>query len=193
MMTFRRIMAAVAVALTVALAATGQAFADDKGSKAGPTDDRDFVSKAAICGSTDVALARMAQQRAGNPEVKNFALRVFADHSAANQQIMALAGRKQVTVPPRIDEKHQECVDRLAKLQGAEFDREYMKAMVKDHEAAVALYRGETQTGRDADIKALATQNLPKLEEHLKEAQRVWKAVEHEGSTSPGGAESSKK
>lgn len=45
--------------------------------------------------------------------------------------------------------------DRLSKLLGAEFDREYAKLMVKDHEKDVAEFEKESQDGKDESIKNL--------------------------------------
>jgi putative membrane protein len=62
--------------------------------------------------------------------------------------------------------KHREAMDKLAKLSGADFDREYMRNQVKDHEKAVALFERQANSGSDADLKAFATKTLPTLREH---------------------------
>ena len=66
-------------------------------------------------------------------------------------------------------------------MQGAAFDREYARMMVKDHEEDVALFRKEAQSGKDADLKAYAQKTLPTLEEHLQMAKQLPGAT---GSTS---------
>jgi Domain of unknown function (DUF4142) len=43
--------------------------------------------------------------------------------------------------------------------------------MVSDHKEDVAAFRRESSNGQDADVKEFATQTLPTLEDHLKEAQ----------------------
>jgi putative membrane protein len=69
--------------------------------------------------------------------------------------------------------KHREAMDKLAKLSGAEFDREYMRHQVKDHEKAIALFEGQANRGSDADLKAFASKTLPKLREHQQMAQSI--------------------
>jgi putative membrane protein len=45
--------------------------------------------------------------------------------------------------------------------------------MVSDHKEDVAAFRRESSNGQDADVKEFATQTLPTLEDHLKEAQTI--------------------
>ncbi|MBI3653058.1 MAG: DUF4142 domain-containing protein [Acidobacteria bacterium] len=65
----------------------------------------------------------------------------------------------------------QKMSEKLAKLSGADFDREYMKYMVEDHVKDVAMFEKEAKTGKDADIKAFAEKTLPTLKEHLQMAR----------------------
>jgi putative membrane protein len=63
--------------------------------------------------------------------------------------------------------------DRMSKLSGAEFDREYVNAMVEDHEKDVNLFRMQSESGTDADAKAFAAKTLPTLQMHLKMIQGI--------------------
>jgi putative membrane protein len=69
--------------------------------------------------------------------------------------------------------KHQKLMDRLSGLSGAEFDREYMKQMVKDHEDAVSDFQKQSTRGKDSDIRAFAARTLPTLQEHLRMAREI--------------------
>ena len=100
--------------------------------------DRAFMTKAAIGGMEEVQLGRMAAQKAANADVKQFGQRMVDDHSRANSELMTLAAQKNVTLPTTLDQPHQDDVDRLSKLSGAAFDREYMTMMLKDHVEDVA-------------------------------------------------------
>lgn len=135
--------------------------------------DRDFVMKAAMGGMAEVKLGEMASQRASNDEVKQFAQRMVTDHGKANNELKDLAARKNVTLPTEIDAKHKATHDRLIKLSGADFDREYMREMVKDHDKDVAMFEKASQSSRDADLKNWAAQTLPTLREHQKMARDI--------------------
>jgi putative membrane protein len=60
----------------------------------------------------------------------------------------------------------------LMNASGAEFDRMYMKMMVKDHEKAVALFTSASQS-EDAEVKSFAAKTLPALKMHLTHAQSI--------------------
>jgi putative membrane protein len=95
--------------------------------------DKKFVHEAAIGGMAEVELGKLAQQKAQSADVKQFGQRMEQDHGAANQQLMAIASAKGIDMPKQLDREHKQLRDKLAKADGAAFDREYMQAMVKDH------------------------------------------------------------
>jgi len=59
------------------------------------------------------------------------------DHTKAGNELKDIAAKYNVQPAPGVDQKHQDLIDKLSKLRGAEFDREYIDAMVNDHENAV--------------------------------------------------------
>ena len=69
--------------------------------------------------------------------------------------------------------KAQATKDKLAKLSGADFDREYMDMMVKDHVKDVKEFEDASTKAKDADVKAWAAKTLPTLREHLQMARDV--------------------
>ena len=58
-------------------------------------------------------------------------------------------------------------------MSGMDFDKAFMKQMVKDHEAAVKLFTRESERGTDADTKAFAAKTLPTLQNHLQMAKTM--------------------
>ena len=97
--------------------------------------DKDFVNDAAIAGMAEVELGRMASEKAASPAVKKFGKMMVDDHTAAGDRLKAIATQHNVEWPAALDDKHRDLRDKLAKLSGSEFDREYMSAMVEGHEA----------------------------------------------------------
>jgi putative membrane protein len=150
--------------------------------------DRDFMMKAAVGGMEEVELGRMAAQKAASSDVKQFGQRMVDDHSRANSELMGLASRKAVTLPTALDKQHQDDVDRLSKLSGAAFDREYMGMMVKDHEEDVAEFERAAASGADSDVKQWASRTAPTLRQHLQMAQETAGKVGAAGGTAAGGA-----
>ena len=78
-----------------------------------------------------------------------------------------------MTLPTDLDSKDQALKEtRLSKLDGEKFDQAYIKNMVHDHTKDVAEFRKESTSGKDSDLKSFASQTLPTLEDHLKEAKK---------------------
>jgi putative membrane protein len=135
--------------------------------------DHSFVMKAAGAGMIEVELGQLALKQANNAEVKQFAQRMVDDHTKANQELTQYAQSKNITHPAGLDDSQKKMVDKMSKLSGAEFDREYMSLMVKDHEKAVALFEKESTEGKDQELKTWASNTLPTLKEHLQMARDV--------------------
>jgi putative membrane protein len=135
--------------------------------------DRAFVMKAAQGGLAEVQLGQLATQKASSDEVKQFGQRMVDDHSKANDQLKQLATQKGIAIPDQLSSKDAATKARLEKLSGEQFDRAYMHDMVTDHTKDVSEFRTESKTAKDADVKNFASQTLPTLQEHLKQAQKV--------------------
>jgi putative membrane protein len=109
--------------------------------KAESSDLQQFVEKASIVNMAEIQLGQLAVERAQNPQVKQFAQTMIDDHTKAQEQLKTVAGSQNIPIPSALDSKHQKLHDKLAKLQGAEFDRAYMDAMVDGHKDAEKLLK----------------------------------------------------
>ena len=135
--------------------------------------DRKFVEEAAAGGMAEVELGKLAEQKATSDQVKQFGARMVEDHGKANDELKELAQSKGLSVPAAPDKSHQKDLDKLSKLSGAQFDREYMAHMLSDHRKDVSEFKKMSESAKDSDVKAFAGKTLPTLQEHLKMAQSV--------------------
>ena len=126
--------------------------------------DKAFVMKAAQGGMTEVQLGQLAADKGTSQDVKDFGSKMVVDHGKANDELKSIASSKGITVPDKLDAKHQAMVDKMNKLSGAAFDKAYVAEMVKGHKETDALFTKEASSGQDADIKAFA----PKTDETVK-------------------------
>jgi putative membrane protein len=152
---------------------------DKKDDKAG--DDKDFAMKASAAGLAEVNLSNLAARLSANPALKQFATRMVADHTRANGQLVQLANSRSMPLAQTMDEEHKKILEKLSKLSGADMDRAYAGAMVKDHEEAVKLFEREARDGQDQALKAWAAQTLPVLKKHLAMAQNLARSVKEAG------------
>ncbi|HKO90945.1 MAG TPA: DUF4142 domain-containing protein [Polyangiaceae bacterium] len=149
---------------------------------------QDFVKKAGVAGLYEVRAAELARDKAQSENVRAFANMMLDDHRKANEELRGLAKKRSWNMPSEMDSKHAKLVDRLSKLSGADFEREYAQQQLQAHEQAVALFKKEGDKGSDPDLKAWAAGKVPTLETHLKEAQalRAGEGATRNG-TVPGG------
>lgn len=118
--------------------------------------DKSFAMKAAVGGMTEVQLGKLASEKASSPEVKDFGSKMVTDHGKAGEELKTIATGKGITLPDKLDAKHQAMVDKMSKLSGTAFDKQYVTAMVKAHKEDDAAFSKEAKSGGDADFKAFA-------------------------------------
>lgn len=129
--------------------------------------DNDFMKEAATGGMAEVEMGKMMAVKATNPEVKKFAQMIVTDHTAANNELKALAAKKNVTLPTDVDASQKSTMDMMKTKSGADLDKEYVENMVSDHEKDVADFQKQSMSATDPDVKAFAAKTLPTLKKHL--------------------------
>ncbi len=137
------------------------------------TADHKFAMMAAMGGMMEVELGKLAAEKGASDEVRQFGQKMVDDHTKANGELMQVASSRGMTLPTAPDPKHQAEMRKFSALTGEQFDREYVKMMVKDHKKTVAEFQKEASRGADADLKAFAARTLPTLQEHLQMIQRI--------------------
>lgn len=136
-------------------------------------DSKDFLTEAAQGGMAEVQLGRLATEHASNSVVKQFGQHMVQDHTQANNELARLAAQKGVTLPQDVNSDQKSEGDKLSKLNGAEFDKEYINYMVKDHEEDVETFQTQANKGTDNDVKNFAAKTLPTLQRHLQMAKEA--------------------
>lgn len=132
--------------------------------------DADFVTKAASGGMFEVQSSKMATEKATKAECKAFAEKMITDHSKANDELKAAAGKAGIAVPSTLTPAHEKM---LADLKAAgDFDAAYLTAQVKAHEEAVALFTAASASVKDPGLREFATKTLPTLKTHLEHARK---------------------
>ena len=142
--------------------------------------DRDFVGDMMADGRAEVDLARLALQKASNKQVKDFATMMMRDHQRAGTELKMLASQVHINmakIDPDTD--HGKATHaRLARLSGPDFDREYIKAMIEDHERAVRDADDKADEADNDHVKQWAAKVLPTLEKHLETAKDIRRSLE---------------
>jgi putative membrane protein len=137
-------------------------------------DPKDFYESAASANMLEIQAGKLARTKSGDADVKAFAETMIKDHTEAGQKLGKLATTKKVVLPTELLKRHQMMLDGLKeKEDGADFDADYRMKMVMSHKEAVSLFDHASKKSPDPDIRAFATEMLPKLQEHGAHAKKL--------------------
>jgi putative membrane protein len=161
------------IAAVVLLAVVIGARADDKKPANQPFNDAEFVKLAATDGMHEVALGKIAENRAKSDAVKQFGEQLVKDHMKANENLKSAAKAANIPVPDKIDAQHQKEIDFFKNYKGTNFDKDFLQHEVKDHTQAVALFTQASKEAKHKEIKDFATTTLPVLQKHLETAKKL--------------------
>ena len=192
---------ALALVATVAMACGGSDTRNDRAASGGTAGaagtagsagsaEEGFVKEQLADGDAEVALGRLAQERATSPQVKDFAKMMVADHQKAGEDLKQIASKHNIAPDPDKHDDHNDVRERLTKLTGAEFDREYMQAMVDDHQKAVNDVEGKAENSDNPEVRQWASKALPTLRQHLERAKQIQESLDKDtagaGARKPG-------
>jgi len=150
------------------------------GQQAG-ADSKAFVNDLTIAGLAEVQLGKLAAERAMSADIKAFGQMMVKDHTQAANDLKPIAMQLNVQQPAQLDQKHKDLADKLSKLQGSAFDREYINAMVMGHEEVAAKLRTRVETRAaeaapgEQKLTQWAAMVLPTVQKHLDRARELQK------------------
>ena len=167
-----RLLIALAGAGAIALAAAASQAAT------APTDPQ-IAHIAYTAGSIDIAAAKQALAKTHDAKVKDFADEMVRDHTAVNDQALALVKKLHVTPeanPTSASLEKAATIERarLAKLHGAAFDRAYVANEVAYHKTVNgALASTLIPSAQNGDLKSLLQTGLKLFQEHQTHAEQL--------------------
>jgi putative membrane protein len=136
-------------------------------------DESSFIEKATKGGIAEVEASQLAANKATNQNVRDFAMMLVKDHTAANNMLADIAKSKGMQEPITVSDDQKAALQALQATDGARFDAAYMAQMVKSHEESVQLLKSEIESGQDPATKAYAQEVLPTVEGHLRKAYEL--------------------
>src|SRR4051794_23595135 len=121
------------ISLLVLTLAGGPAWPQDKASQK-------FLSEAIEGNLAEVQMGKLAQQNGASDRVKQYGQMLEKDHSDANQKALSAANSLSLNPPSEPNKKQKADYERFKKMNGAQFDREFGKHMVMDHQKDIKAY-----------------------------------------------------
>jgi putative membrane protein len=128
---------------------------------------------------------QLTAKRAQSADLRKFAQGMAGDCSKFNKELQTLCADKKWKFTIALDREHQAAFDHMSSLEGAAFDREYLKYELSEIQAAINLMEEEGKNGADADLKAWSSRELSMLRTHLGAARNLETTVNKAGGV-PG-------
>lgn len=135
--------------------------------------EAEFATNAADAGLAEINFANLAISKTSNADIKMYANMMLKDHGAANDELMALAKSKNISLPVSMSSEHQKTRNELAEKSGTDFDKLYLDVMEKDHVKVLAFMEHEAREGTDPDLKAFASKTVPVINAHLNAVRKI--------------------
>lgn len=132
-----------------------------------------FAKEAAIGGMMEVQGGQIAEKQGGTQAVKDFGAMMVKDHTAAGDELKAIAAKDDIKLPEKLTPSHQKHIDELAALNGEAFDKAYVPMMVEDHEKDLAEFQAAAKSLKDPDLKAFAEKTSKVIEMHLAKIKEI--------------------
>jgi putative membrane protein len=148
--------------------------------KEDPNADTPIIREVATQHIFEVRVGRVAEKKATNVAVKQFAQKMVTDHASMQNQWSTLISRNGPFLPS-LGRERTDQLKRLEKISGADFDRTYMSVMIDDHAKAVNYLQTQSQAAQSAQVRERIAADLPIVQQHLSLAQQVGSQV---GATS---------
>ncbi|HEY7247738.1 MAG TPA: DUF4142 domain-containing protein [Xanthobacteraceae bacterium] len=159
----------IAAAVAAALGA-GTAAAQAQNSKATQA-EKSFMTEAIQGDLAEVEMGKLAQQKGTSQDVKQLGSTLVTDHGANLDKAKSVAQSAGVTPPSAPSAKQKAMYDRMSKLSGEQFDKQFAKEMVQDHQKDIRGF--EKQSKSSGPVGEFAKDTLPTLRKHLEMAQSL--------------------
>jgi putative membrane protein len=137
--------------------------------------DSTFLDAAAQGGIMMVQLGNIAEKKAHNKEIKDFANMMISDHSKINDELKSLAQKNNINLPDSPGKDKQDKINDLEKLSGRKFEKQYVDMMAEDHENDIAKFKEESQSAVSPEVRQWAAETLPTLQKHLDKIKEIQK------------------
>lgn len=143
-----------------------------------PSKDGAILSVISTVDNNEIAAANSVNEKNTNAAVKDYANMMLKFHNQNVQDAATLAKDLNLQIQDNkktlaLKIKGEKELKKLNSLSGADFDKAYMAAMVKDHAKILKLIDKLSAKATDAKVKAFLADTKTQVAEHLEAAKKV--------------------
>lgn len=132
-----------------------------------------FLKEASAAGRFETEAARLALAKSNNAGIRSLAGTLINHHTTVSNELVHMLHVRGMA-PPMLANDQRKTLNRLAKLHGKKFDREFMEDVgLKSQQENVQLYERARMAIGEPQLKAWIERMLPTLRSHLSTAERL--------------------
>jgi len=142
--------------------------------------DAQILAFAATANAGEIQEGQMAERKATNPAVKNFAKLMVNDHTKMLADGRALAKKISITPDSSKDDVkdlaksgQDDMKDLSNKKAGKDWDEDYIGKQVDDHQKVLDKLNDASQSAKSPDLKNALNESIAKVQGHLTEAKAI--------------------
>ena len=128
--------------------------------------DKSFLEKSSQGNVAEVEVAKLALKKSQSPEVRAFAQKMIRDHQMLGKNMAPFLSQAGLKPSISLDTEHQHLYNKLNEVSGAEFDKQYVDAMVKDHHEDLKEFQDEANSTQNANLKVAVAKGEKIIAEH---------------------------
>ncbi|MEO8515590.1 MAG: DUF4142 domain-containing protein [Flavobacterium sp.] len=137
-------------------------------------DEATFFVDIAEMDLTEIKLAELAQQKATNLKVKEFAKMIVTDHANSSVELKNLADNRSLSLPTSLTDNGRADYNTLNEESGIDFDKKFVDMMVDAHEKAIRKMENASEDNdKDETVKVWASNKIAALTSHLQKAKML--------------------
>ena len=135
--------------------------------------DKQYAQSMAVRGMMEIRLGQAALEKSGREDVKNLAHRMITEYLSWDAGMEKAAAKLAITMPSEMDAKEKAEVDRISALSGPEFDRAYLKEVIKLQTKALTMSHHEASEAAVSGFRHWAGIVIPTLQDQVHQAQKA--------------------
>ncbi|GAB3171002.1 DUF4142 domain-containing protein [Telluribacter humicola] len=142
--------------------------------------DREFAVAAAESNLMGVRTGQLVQANAMSQDVKDYSTAMAEYYNTATTDLADLAGRRNISLPTTLGTMNQQDYDRLAALQGADFDSAYVDWAVRSNQQSIDMLRAHMDATSDAEFRNWASSRITTLEQNQQMVESIQETMNEE-------------
>ncbi|WP_214228046.1 DUF4142 domain-containing protein [Pedobacter sp. B4-66] len=122
-----------------------------------------FIQQIALGGMFEIAIGKLAIDKAQDSDIKSFAEQMIQEYSRINLEISALSATKGLRLPGVLQQKQQRQVQEMNTMKNEYFEKLYLKIVIHELDKYIELFKSALNSP-DGEVSHFAQKFLPVLQ-----------------------------